>query len=146
MNDKSLSRAGWTLSALLALFLLPASVAPKLLGMQVATDALIAIGWSVEHLLLLGLIELLATLLILLPRTALLGAVLMTGLLGGAMASHLRAASPLFSHTLFGLYLGLLLWTALWLREPRLRELFPLRDARHRAERAVSIRAPRIDY
>jgi hypothetical protein len=55
------------------------------------------------------------------PRTGLLGAVLMTGLIGGAIASHLRAGSPLFSHTLFGIYLGAFMWAALWLRDPRLR-------------------------
>ncbi len=61
----------------------------------------------------------------LLPRTALLGAVLFTALLGGAIASQWRVGSPLFGYTLFGVYLGIFMWVALWLREPKLRQLFP---------------------
>ena len=66
------------------------------------------------------------TLLYLVPATSLLGAVLMTGLLGGAIASQLRVDAPLLSHTLFGLYLGAVMWAGLWLRSPRLRDVFPL--------------------
>ena len=61
------------------------------------------------------------------PRTAVLGAILLTGLFGGAMATHLRIGSPLFSHLLFGLYLGLLVWGGLYLRDARLRALIPFR-------------------
>lgn len=57
------------------------------------------------------------------PRTAVLGAVLLTGYLGGAVATHLRVASPLLSHTLFGVYLGTAAWTGLWLRDRRVRAL-----------------------
>jgi DoxX-like family len=60
------------------------------------------------------------------PRTALLGAVLLTGYLGGAIATHLRVGSPLFSHTLFGAYIGVLIWGGLWLRNGSVRSLFPL--------------------
>ncbi|HYI26669.1 MAG TPA: DoxX family protein, partial [Bradyrhizobium sp.] len=60
------------------------------------------------------------------PRTSVLGAVLMMGLLGGAMATQIRVGSPLFSHTLFSLYLGLFMWGGLWLRDPRVRALFPI--------------------
>ena len=120
-------KTGWVMSALLALFLLGASVAPKLLGLQAAIDPMIALGWSPDHLLLIGLIELVCTLLFLIPRSGLLGAILMTGLLGGAMASHLRADSPMFSHTLFSIYLGVFMWVALWLRDASVRKVFPLR-------------------
>jgi hypothetical protein len=75
---------------------------------------------------MLGIILAVCALLYALPRTAVLGAVLLTGYLGGAVASHLRVGSPLFSQTLFGCYLGLILWGGLWLREPRLRALFPI--------------------
>jgi DoxX-like family len=75
----------------------------------------------------LGILTLLATLLYAWPATSVLGAILLTGYLGGAMATHLRVGSPLFSHLLFGLYLGLMLWGGLWLREPRLRALIPFR-------------------
>lgn len=63
----------------------------------------------------------------LIPRTAILGAVLFTGVFGGAIASHLRLGDPLFSHVLFGVYLGLFAWGGLWLRDPALRALFPIR-------------------
>lgn len=61
------------------------------------------------------------------PRTAMLGAILVTGYLGGAIASHLRVGSPLLGYTLFGAYVGVAAWAGLWLREPRLRALLPLR-------------------
>jgi hypothetical protein len=62
------------------------------------------------------------------PRTAVLGAILLTALLGGGMATHIRVDSPLFSHTLFGVYMGLIAWGGLYLREPRLRALVPLKS------------------
>jgi hypothetical protein len=57
---------------------------------------------------------------------SILGAILITAYLGGAIATHVRIGSPLFSHTLFGVYLGIVLWAGLWLRDPRVRALFPL--------------------
>jgi hypothetical protein len=63
----------------------------------------------------------------LIPRTSVLGAVLMTALLGGAMATHFRVGSPLLSHTLFSIYLALFMWGGLWLRSPALRAVFPLK-------------------
>jgi hypothetical protein len=75
----------------------------------------------------LGVIGLICTVLYAVPRTSVLGAVLLTGYLGGAIASHLRLGDPIFTHTLFGLYLGLLVWGGLYLRDIRLRALIPLR-------------------
>ncbi|HEY2425940.1 MAG TPA: DoxX family protein [Pseudolabrys sp.] len=75
----------------------------------------------------LGVIGLICTLLYAVPRTSVLGAILLTGYLGGAIASHLRLGDPIFTHTLFGLYLGLLAWGGLYLRDARLRALIPLR-------------------
>lgn len=75
---------------------------------------------------LLGAVLALATLLYAVPRTAFVGAILLTGYLGGAIAMHVRVGSPLFSHTLFGVYLGLLVWGGLWLRDPRIRALATL--------------------
>ncbi len=112
-----MEKTGWILTTLLGLFLLGASVAPKLLGMNVAVDSLVSIGWPTTYVFQLGLLELVITVLFLISRTGLLEAVLMTGLLGGAMASHLRAGSPLFGFSLFGLYLGIALWLALFLRD-----------------------------
>jgi hypothetical protein len=113
------------MTALLALFMLVASVAPKLIGASVAVDSLVELGWSAGYLLPIGIVELVAVVLFVVPRTSLLGAVLMTALLGGAIASHMRAGSPWPSHTLFGVYLGLFMWIALWLREEKLRGILP---------------------
>lgn len=118
--------AGWVLSGLIGLFLVVASAAPKFMGIEAATDAMDVVGWPVKYLLLIGCIEVGCVILFLIPRTALLGAVLTTGLLGGALAANLRVDNPLFSHTLFSIYLGVAVWVALWLREEKLRGVFPL--------------------
>ena len=124
------SPAVWTgrvLTGLFALFMLGASIAPKLMGMPVAAETLTALGWSTQWVLPIGLMELGFVILYLYPRTSVLGAVMMTGLLGGAMATQVRIDNPLFSHQLFSLYLGLVMWGGLWLRNPQLRALFPFR-------------------
>lgn len=126
MSATTLSRLGWALSGLFALFMLGASAAPKLLGMAVAAQTMADLGWPEAPLLLIGSLELLCTLLYLYPPTATLGAVLMMAILGGAIATNLHAGAPLASHTLFGLYLGGVMWGGLWLRSPALRRLFPV--------------------
>ncbi len=122
--------AGRVLSGLFVLFMLGASIAPKLLGMPVAAETIEALGWSSDYVLMIGLFELAFTALYVIPRTSVLGAVLMTALLGGAMATHIRVGSPLFSHVLFSIYLALFMWGGLWLRSPALRAVFPLASAR----------------
>ncbi|AKM06139.1 polyhydroxyalkanoate depolymerase [Pelagerythrobacter marensis] len=117
---------GRVLSGLAIAFLLFASVLPKLAGMPVASETLQALGWDGRHALLIGLIELACVILYAIPRTSVLGAVVTTALLGGAIATQMRVGSPLFTHTLFGVYLGLLIWGGLWLRNPALRALFPV--------------------
>jgi len=77
--------------------------------------------WRAIGLLLLAMTALYAW-----PRTAVLGAVLLTGYLGGAVATHVRVGSPLFSHILFGVYLGIALWGGLWLRDRGLRAVLPV--------------------
>jgi len=124
----SLVWLGRGLTGLFALFMLGASISPKLLGMDVAGETLAGLGWPASFALFIGLLELGFLLLYLLPRTAVLGAVLMTALLGGALAANLRVGSPLFSHTLFSIYLALAMWGGLWLRSPALRALLPLRS------------------
>lgn len=119
-------KTGWVVSALVTLFLLGASAAPKLINSPLAHEPMEVVGWPMKYLLLIGLIEVVCAVLYIIPRTALLGAVLMTGLLGAALAANLRVDNPLFSHTLFSIYLGVFAWVALWLREPKLRALFPL--------------------
>lgn len=125
MTARQMTMAGWVLTGLFALFMLGASIAPKLLGMDVAAQMLTDLGWPPGYVLLIGGFELAFLLLYLIPRTSVLGAVLMTALIGGAMATHMRVGSPLFSHTLFGIYLSLFMWGGLWLRLPELRALFP---------------------
>ncbi|WP_454759210.1 DoxX family protein [Caulobacter segnis] len=120
---------GRVLTGLFALFMLGASIAPKLLGMPVAAETMVALGWKADYVLMIGLMELAFLALYLFPRTSFLGAVLMTGLLGGAMATQVRVESPLLSHELFSLYLGLFMWGGLWLRDPALRAQFPFRRA-----------------
>jgi DoxX-like family len=84
-------------------------------------------GWPLELSVTLGAILLTSTVLYLIPQTAVLGAVLLTGYLGGAVATNLRLENPLFSNTLFPVYFGILTWAGLWLRDRRLGELLPLR-------------------
>ncbi len=127
MRETITTWAGWMLSGAFSLFIAGASIAPKLLRLPAATQTLEKLGWDPRHALTIGIIEATCLVLYLIPRTRLLGAVLFTGLLGGAMATQMRAGSPLFSHVLFGVYLGLLLWGGLWLRDPALRAVFPVR-------------------
>ena len=127
MSQRSMTIAGWILTGLFAAFMLGASVAPKLLGLPVADETMRQLGWPDGYVLMIGLIELAGVLLYLYPRTNLLGAVLTMGLLGGAMATQIRAGNPLFSHILFSVYLGLFMWGGLWLRDEALRRLFPWR-------------------
>ncbi len=129
MISRRFTIAGWVLSGLFVLFMLGASVAPKLLGMQVAADTMRQLGWPDGFVLMIGIIELVCVLLYVFPKTSVLGAVLTMGLLGGAMATQIRVGSPLFSHQLFSVYLGLFMWGGLWLRDPALRALFPWRTA-----------------
>ncbi|MBN9467895.1 MAG: DoxX family protein [Bosea sp.] len=102
----------------------------KLAPLSVVTKTMQQLGYSGSPELArgLGVMTLAIALLYALPRTSILGAILLTGLLGGAMATHLRVGSPLFSHLFFGLYLGLIAWGGLYLRDGRLRRLFPLRQ------------------
>ena len=78
-------------------------------------------------MLTIGLIELVCLALYLIPRTSVLGALMLTGYLGGAIATHVRIGSPLPTHTLFPIYVALMVWGGLYLRESRLRELLPFR-------------------
>jgi hypothetical protein len=117
---------GRVLSGLVVLFLL-FDGAIKLIPLDVVLTTSQEIGIPMHLARTLGVLTLACTLLYAWPRTAVLGAILLTGYLGGAIASHVRIDSPLFTHTLFGLYLGLMLWGGLWLRDGRLRSLLPFR-------------------
>jgi len=92
------------------------------------TEAFAKLGWPVTLAATLGVICLACTVLYAIPRTAVLGAILLTGYLGGAVATHLRAGDPLFSHVLFPTYLGALLWAGLYLRKSGYGRWWPLRN------------------
>jgi hypothetical protein len=84
------------------------------------------LGYKEHHILIHGLTGLIPTILFIIPRTSVLGAILLTAHLGGAIASHVRVDNPLFSHTLFPVYTAVIMWGSLWLRNERLRNLLPL--------------------
>ncbi len=131
----------WTgriLSGIFALFILGASVTPKLLHLPIAEEIMAQLGWPAGYAFMIGTLELILVVLYLIPRTSVLGAVLMMGLLGGAMATQIRAGSPLFSHILFSIYLGLFMWGGLWLRNAQLRALFPITQMTSAAEKPSS--------
>ncbi len=116
-------RLGWLLSGLAILFLAMDSTM-KLLALPVVIEAGAALGFSgAGTARALGAILIVCTILYAAPRTAVLGAILLTGYLGGAAATHLRVGSPLFSHVLFGVYVGIVVWAGIYLREPNLRVL-----------------------
>ena len=123
---KWMTWAGWTLTGLVALFV-AMDAAMKLMDVPQVRTATLQLGWPLALDRTLGVIDLVCFVLYAFPRTAVLGAILMTGLLGGAIAAHLRLGDPLFSHTLFGVYIGVMAWGGLWLRDARLRTLLPLR-------------------
>ena len=117
---------GWTLSGLVGAFLL-FSASLKFVAQDMVRETMSGLGWPVEYDLFIGVIEAICVVLYLIPRTAVLGAILETALLGGAIATNVRVGNPLFSHELFGVYLGLFVWGGLWFRDPRIRALIPLR-------------------
>jgi DoxX-like protein len=126
--SRSARRLGRLLSGLVILFML-FDGAVKLVPWPVVTESMEKIGYGSSETLArsLGVISLVCTILYAIQPTSFVGAILLTGYLGGAMASHLRIGSPLFTHVLFGFYLGLMVWGGLWLRDPDLRRLLPFR-------------------
>ena len=118
--------AGWVMSALPAAFLL-LDAAMKFVKPEPVLKGTVELGYPESVILPLGVVLLASTLLYLIPQTAVLGAILLTGYLGGAVATHVRVGHPLLTHTLFPVYFGALLWGGLLLRDRRLRELLPLR-------------------
>ena len=101
----------------------------KLLQLTPAVESTVQLGYPASVIVPLGVIQLVCLALYLIPRTAVLGAILWTGYLGGAIATHVRLGNPLFTHVLFPIYLAILIWGGLYLRDDRLRAIFPLRQA-----------------
>lgn len=127
-SSRGMLWTGRVLSALAVLFLIFDS-AIKLVPISEVTSTMRELGYpgTVELARFLGVLLLICTALYAWPRTALLGAILLTGYFGGAIATHVRIGNPLFSHTFFGIYLGLFIWGGLYLRDAELRALFPFR-------------------
>jgi hypothetical protein len=116
---------GRIVGGLPALFLL-VDGAMKLFKPAVVVEATTKLGYPESTIIPIGVVLLVCTILYLIPTTAVLGAILLTGYLGGAVATHVRAGEPLFS-VVFPIIFGVLLWLALYLVDPRLRALLPLR-------------------
>lgn len=95
----------------------------KVFRLAPARESFAELGYPPSVILWIGLVEVACLALYLVPRTAPLAAILWTGYLGGAIATHVRLANPLFSHTLFPIYVAILLWLPLWLRDARVRSL-----------------------
>lgn len=123
--------ASYAMSGLVVAFML-LDGGMKLVPLDVVTQASAAIGYptNIEFTRGLGLLGILCTLLYAVPQTSVLGAILLTGYMGGAAATHLRVGNPLFTHVLFGVYIAVIAWGGLYLRDARIRALLPLRVAR----------------
>jgi len=141
-SGRNLARIGWTVSALVGLFLI-VDAGIKLLRLPVVLEVMSELGWPTSSAAPLGVILVVSTLLYLFPRTSLIGAILLTGYLGGAIAAHARIGSPPFTHTLFGAYIGIFMWSGLVLRDPRLRGVLLSRRSTVTAESAQRLKYER---
>jgi hypothetical protein len=119
--------AGRVLTALAILFLL-FDAGGKIARPPQVVEGTTQLGWPASTILPLGIIQLVCLAVYVIPRTAILGAILWTGYLGGAIATHYRIGNPLFTHILFPVYVAALIWGGLWLRDRRLRALMPVRN------------------
>jgi DoxX-like protein len=124
--SKARFRIGWILTTLTALLLLMGGIM-DVMKPEFVVKATAEMGYPEDSLVGLGVVVLICVVLYIIPNTAVLGAILLTGYLGGAVATHVRHGDPLFSNVLAPVYFAILLWGGLYLREPRLSTLFPLR-------------------
>lgn len=116
---------GWALSMLSVLFLLM-DASMKLAGVRSSMQATMELGFTSEQVRRLGGVLLLCTFLYAVPRTSILGAILVTAYLGGAVAINYQHRTPVASHLLFGVYIGVMLWVALYLRSDAVRSVLPI--------------------
>jgi hypothetical protein len=120
----------WTgriMSAIVILFMLMDGIM-KFVKPAVVTQSTADLGYQDHHIIWMGVLALIPTILYAIPQTAILGIVLLTGFWGGAINTHFRLDAPLFSSVLFPVYLAILGWGGLWLRDARLRAIFPVRS------------------
>lgn len=124
--SKSSLWAGRILSGLAALFMIFDGVI-HVLKISPVVEGFGQLGFPLSVAVPLGIVELVCVALYLYPRTSVLGAILLTGYLGGAIATQVRVAAPLLSTTLFPVYIALLVWGGIYLRDDRVRAMIPLR-------------------
>lgn len=126
-NSKSQLWTGRIMSGLVVAFLL-FDIIGKFMKPEVVIETTVnELGYQEHHIITMGIILLFVTVLYVTPATSVLGAVLLTGYLGGAIATHFRIDNPLFSHQLLPIYVGILAWGGLWLRNPGLRKIIPFK-------------------
>jgi hypothetical protein len=118
---------GRILSGIAVLFLLFDAVI-KLIKIRPVVEGFAKAGYPEALAIPIGIVLLVCVVIYVIPKTSVLGAILLTGYLGGAVATHVRVGDPLFSHVLFPTYVALLIWGGLYLREERLHALVPLRS------------------
>jgi hypothetical protein len=124
------NRALWTgriMSGLVIAFLLMDAIM-KFVIPPAVVKGMADSGWPLHFSVTLGIILMTCIIFYTIPRTSVLGAILLTGYLGGAVASNLRLELPLFTHVLFPVYVGVLAWGGLFFRESKLRDLIPLKN------------------
>ncbi|AZI62892.1 DoxX family protein [Rhodococcus qingshengii] len=121
-------KLGYVLSGLFVVFMLFDGII-HILNLQTVEDASAELGLPDSLALTAGVVQLICLALYVIPRTSILGAILLTGYLGGAVLTNLRAEQPLLSTTLFAVYTGIVMWAGLYLRDEKVREIIPLRRA-----------------
>ena len=126
-NPRWMTIVGWILTALPALMLIASAGFKFFMAGPEAEENLRKIGWRVELVVGLGILELACAIAFLIPRTAVLGAVLLTGYLGGAIATHVRVGDPLVPSRIVPFMLGIVIWLAMWFRDPHVRAILPMR-------------------
>ncbi|CAG7654611.1 DoxX family protein [Paenibacillus allorhizosphaerae] len=128
---KSISKGRlWTarvMYGLALLFMLFDSISKFMMPAPVV-EGTVQLGYAEHHIVVIGALGLIATILYAIPRTSVLGAVLLTGYFGGAIATHVRLDNPLFSHILFPVYIAILVWGGIWLKDDNVRKLIPFRQ------------------
>src|SRR5690554_2668594 len=122
-KNKRSTKIGWAISILISLMLI-LDGALKIIRPIEVIEATTQLGYSEDSILTIGIILIISTILYQFPKTSFLGAILLTGFLGGAVATHFRIDNPLFSHQLFPIYLGIFVWLGVALRQPAIRQIF----------------------
>ena len=128
MNKTKRSIPGLIMSGLVIAFMLMDATF-KFIQPAEVIETTASLGWSPHHIIVMGVLGLMVTILYVIPKTSIIGAILMTGFLGGAIATNLRVDNPLLSHVLFPVYLGILAWGGLMLRNPGVKNIFTLKNS-----------------